>query len=272
MEPAFADCSERPGLLRAFSLSQDVLQQFLLSGQFICLMILNAIDRAASRHIVRRITNSEQLTGYEVEPTFKKVGRAWFDNMTDQERAQHLARTIEYTKNTRALCAPFPAPTDIVKLDLDLNWRPGAFNLRIGGRPLYLGLPRALPPGGAVQAHYDWIGDDSPGAPGIEDLQRQYALNIYLQTADSGGELALWDTQMKPDKLKTLRLANHAYALDEAKLGKPALVIRPEEDSLVFFDATRPHAVREARGTRPRVTFSTFMGFSGPDRPLTLWS
>jgi hypothetical protein len=159
-----------------------------------------------------------------------------------------------------------------VKLDIDLCWKHGISNQRIDGKPLYYGLPRALPPGGAVEAHFDWIGFDSPGAPGIEAIRRQYALNIYLQTADSGGDLALWDLPLEPADLKALRLEDHPYALDERKLGQPTLVVRPEEGSVVIFDATKPHAVRQAHGTRSRVTFSSFLGFAGADRPLTIWS
>jgi len=271
MQPAFPLRRPTVGLLRVTKLNKaDLLR--LLQKEILCLMVCEAVDAEAARHIVGQITGSEHLVGYEVEPRFLKIGHAWFDHSTDQDRANHVARTVQYTDETRALCAPFPVPTETFKLDLDLLWQPGANNLRINGDPIYFGMPRALPPGGAVDAHFDWIGADSPGANGIEQVQRQYAVNVYLQTAESGGELALWDTQLSPDDLKVLRIPGHAYALDEAKLGKPDLVVKPEAGSLVFFDATQPHAVRRAEGSRPRVTFSAFMGFSGPERPLSLWS
>ncbi|SRR6266481_1989539 len=271
MEHAFApdQSSELNGLLRTNKLTNEALVAFF-TGQFTCLMITDAIDQSAARHISHCIISSERLEGYKVEQRFLKIGKAWFDNATDQERTEHISKTSEYTRETRALCAPFPVPTDIVKLDLDLIWRVGVFNLRIDGHPIYCGLPRALPPGGAVEAHFDWIGFDSPGSRGIEDIQHQIAVNFYLQTPESGGELALWDTGMSPAQLQALRRPDHEYALDEAKLGRPTLVVKPEERSLVFFNACQPHAVREAKGSLPRVTFSSFIGYSGPDRPLKL--
>jgi hypothetical protein len=238
MQPAFTRKREPLGLLRAEKLNDEVLNQLFLK-EAICLMVPNAVSKNAAEHIVRKITGSGRLAGYAVEPSFLKIGDAWFDLASDQDRAEHISRTIQYTEETRSLCAPFPSPTDLFKLDLDLIWGPGALNLRIGGQPIYFGLPRALPPGGEVHAHFDWIGDDSPGAAGIDKIQRQYAVNLYLQLAESGGELALWNTGLTPSELQAFRVPNHAYALDEAKLGDPTLIVRPEARSLVLFDATR---------------------------------
>jgi hypothetical protein len=271
MEPAFSSRTSHGWLLRVPKLSETNLRQ-LFSGQIGCLVVTNAVESNAASHIVRRITASQELSGYEIEPRFKKIGKAWFDHQTTQERVDHINRTIEYTTQTRALCAPFPSPTDVLKLDLDLIWKSGAINLRIEGEPIYFGLPRAIAPGGAVEAHFDWIGHDSPGVRGIDVIQSQYAVNFHLQTAEGGGELALWNTDFTPDELRNMRRPDHNYALDEQKIGAPAVIFRPEAGSLVFFNAMQPHAVREPKGLRSRVTFSCFVGFSGFDHPLTLWS
>jgi len=270
MEPAFCTTPQR--LLRTDELDRESLELFLFSDDYPCLIIEDAVDALPAGHVVRRITNSQHLSGYAVEPRFLKIGRAWFDCATEEERAAHIANTIRYSKETSALCRPFPVPTDTLKLELDLIWGPGVMNQRIDGRPIYYGLPRALPPGGAVEAHFDWIGFDSPGALGIEHIQRQIAVNVHLQTAEQGGELALWDVDLSPAELMALRLTGQPYALDEEKLGAPTVVVKPPERSLVLFDATKPHAVRKTGGNRPRVTFSSFMGYAGADMPLTLWS
>lgn len=271
MKPAFKLQQPARGLLRVKDLNEANLKS-LFNKEALCLMVPEAVSPAAAGHIVRRITGSKRLSGYDVEPRFLKIGSAWFDHATDSARAEHISRTIQYTRETRALCAPFLSPTDTFKLDLDLIWRPGAINLRIGGHPIYFGLPRALPPGGQVEAHFDWIGADSPDAQGIGQIQSQYAVNTYLQPAESGGELALWDTDLSPQELMGLRIPGHPYALDETKLGKPSIIVSPEPRCLVLFDATQPHAVRMAKGSRPRVTFSAFMGYSGEGQPLTVWS
>lgn len=271
MKPPFKPQQRTRGLLRIEKLNEAELKS-LVRGEILCLMVADVVDVAAAAHIVQRITTSQQLSGYDVEPRFLKIGSAWFDHTTDAARAEHISRTRQYTDETRALCAPFPAPTDVFKLDLDTIWCSGATNLRIDGHPIYFGLPRALPPGGEVAAHFDWIGTDSPNAQGIGGIQRQYAVNLHLQPAESGGELVLWDTDLSPQELQELRIPGHPYALDETKLGKPSLVVSPEPRSLILFDATQPHAVRMANGSRPRVTFSSFMGFSGEELPLTVWS
>ncbi len=243
----------------------------LFNGQVLAIVVPNAVSERIADHITRKIVSS-RLTSYGVEPRFLKVGKAWFDSVSDGERQEHIAATAEYTVQTRKLCAPFPVPTDILKLDLDLLWPSGTINQRIGGKPIYYGLPRALPPGGAVQCHFDSIHEDSPGASGIERIRKQISVNFHVQPAESGGELALWSLNLPAEDLLKFRDPPSPYALDEKRLGPPALVVTPEPRCLVLFNAMEPHAVRQVKGSRPRVSFSAFLGYRGPGQALTLWS
>lgn len=258
------------GFVKVEQLTGAILNAFF-AREIPVLMLVNQIEDARRSHIAAKILQSE-LTGYAVEPSFKKRGAAWFDHQTPEARQAHLERTMIATQDVRDLCFPYAVPTEVLKLNVDLLWKPGAMNLRIGGRPLHAGLPRVLRAGGAVAAHYDWIGRDSPGMRGIKSLKNQFSAVGHLETAEFGGQLVVWNTSKRPDELELLRLKNHQYALDEEQLGPPATIVRPQPGCFILFDASQPHAVREARGARPRVTISCFLGYAGLRIPILFWS
>ncbi|MDM4018192.1 hypothetical protein [Roseiconus lacunae] len=168
---------------------------------------------------------------------------------------------------------PYANPAEWILRHLDRVWPWGAELLEIGGRPCYVGLPRAFSEGGAAELHTDRADWDLPAVE-TSQIKSQLAFNFCLSqtSAPGSGSLALWSGV--PDKALYARhrRTDIPYALDESLYGEPDVLFRPLPGQLYIFNASRPHAVRAASGDGTRVTISGFIDYFGEGLPLRLHS
>jgi hypothetical protein len=181
---------------------------------------------------------------------------------------------FEYAKDwiseLRFRARPFLSPMDRIRLELDEIWPAGASILRLYSRMMYFGLVRVWPESAEALPHQDVLSREVADCPFIFDQRSQLGVNVYLQTAEEGGEIEIWRKQMTSDDC--IRFGIHgSYGFPRDSLGQPSCVIEPKRGDLIALNSFNVHAVRRvARGSR--VTVSGFVGSWGEHRPLMLWS
>lgn len=220
-----------------------------------------------SDRLIRRIG----VDYYRNAPGVGKIeGMAFFEATSDAARAEYFARAVDSMQNLREACRPYLSPIDKMRLLLDEIWPSGAMIAVNEGRKMFFGLPRVFEDSGAFP-HEDKLRRDLCGSTAIS-LLGQIAFNVYLRVSKSGGELEVWDCSLSDEEYDARRLPKpDDYGLDRSKLPPSSLLVDPHVGDLILFRCENVHAVRPAKGG-VRLTWSGFIGYQGPDKPLLLWS
>jgi len=183
----------------------------------------------------------------------------------------YFAQAPRLNRRLQASTAPWLYPADRVRLELDNSWPGGATLLRVGGRPAFFGLARFVSSGGGIEPHTDRADWDLP-CPETSLFRAQLFLNVYLTQAEHGGDLELWDLDIRTrTEYDRMRLES-SYALKRSLLPDPDTTIRIDPGTLVIANASKPHAVTPCAGVGERLSVSGFLGYSTPDHPLRVFS
>lgn len=266
----------KPVLVREELRADEVLD--VAEDRALALVVTNYYLLLECRRLGRILLGSNHWSTYAAGSGAEKIGvlgNALYGCMGDEfseECEAYFANAYERNRAVRAAMKPYAHPADRVRLELDYQWPAGTELLRIGGVAAYFGLSRLVRVGGEIKPHTDRADWDVP-CPETADLTAQLFLNIYLENAEGGGDLELWDMHIETkDEYDALRSASTYYALDRERLPEPAAVITVEPGTLVIANASKPHAVTACTGSGQRLSVSGFLGFSGPDKPLKAFS
>jgi len=246
----------------------------VVKGEVLALHVPRFLGPRTALKIADRLQREgRHLDGYVSEPKIKRFGETFYDTFHDPTRRERYFSAASATMAAlRAACLPFANPIDLLRSQVDDAWPAGARRAMLGGRRLFAGTARVFPAGVAALPHVDSLGFDAGAAGGAPALLGQTSVNVYLRMPPAGGELDVWTTRFAtPEQELAFRVPGHRYALDVAKLGDPAVSLRPQDGDLIIFSSVNAHAVRPPEGG-PRVTASFFLGYAGPQLPLIYWS
>ncbi|MEH0971259.1 hypothetical protein V6U77_09025 [Micromonospora sp. CPCC 205546] len=198
---------------------------------------------------------------------------SFWNVMDDAERREsYFAMALPLQEKLRALSAPHPSPIDLLRLALDEAWPGGASLMTMSGRKMPFGITRLWRTDSEALPHQDILWREVKEADDIPPLVSQLGVNVYLDTADEGGQLETWDRVISDEEYEQLRdKYPGSYGYPRSMLPEDSLLIAPEVGDLVLVNTLRAHAVRKIEQGR-RITLSGFVGSAGTDQPLRCWS
>jgi len=267
-----------PAILQRTELRvEDVLA--VAEGRALALVIEGYYDEEACAKLTELLLAAPGLwTGYPPgigadhihilgSPLYNCLGEELSPDCTE-----YFEKAPARNRDLRAAISPLIHPADRVRIELDNLWPGGATLLRIGGRQAFFGLCRFIRSGGGMEPHTDRADWDLP-CEETSQFQAQLFLNAYLTQAEAGGDLELWSMEV-PTKADYdgLRSEQTPYALDRDLLPAPDATLSIDPGTLVIANASRPHAVTPCAGGGERLSVSGFLGYSGPQKPLRVFS
>lgn len=243
----------------------------LASGNILALRIPSFISKTEATNLAENLRKSPVKDYYEVNPSVAKVGVTLFDsNQRPLNRIDYHKNAIGNTKLIKKACGEMQSPIDKLIRTLSRCSKAGVCTETIDGKPMSVGICRICEIGSEIPVHHDILIEDAPYAKSPKELICQLSANIYVSTAEKGGELVLWDANYPFEKYGDKNSVG-CHELDESLLLPPKVFIKPKIGELIIFNSTYAHAVRKIEKGR-RVTMASFIGFRGINSPWSFWS
>lgn len=241
-------------------------------GNIVGIRVPGYYDKTLCQDAATKVINKPDLEAYDVAPDIQKIGKAVFDAASDRNAlSEYYERAPGDLRMMREFFKPYLAPMDKLRLELQELWPAGSMLERLHGQTMFCGLVRVFKEGSEARPHQDMAQWDVPESVPAHTLKTQMAVNIYLSSAEEGGELELWSYGIRNEAQYKATKTPGDYGLSRQKIGPSSARVRPEAGDLIVFDAQRIHAVnRIVKGDR--VAVSAFIGYRGPTEPLTIFS
>lgn len=121
--------------------------------------------------------------------------------------------------------------------------------------------------------HFDYAPYDGQNWA-IGDIVNQLAWNVYISSAQTGGELVVYNKPWQPTCYDTYKSANNngSYGYqEETVLSSAYSEISAQTGDLVLFNARNFHKVNQSLPVGERISVSSFIG-QLPNGKLILWS
>lgn len=231
------------------------------------------VENFVSSELCRLVADGLQRQGYNDyinAPTVGRIGMSFYETGGQPDIVEHyFSAALENIALLRSACAPHASPMDMLRCVLDEAWPLGACLQTLSGRKMFVGLSRNMRPGAPLLVHHDIFARLAPDDPEANDLMMQLAANVYIDVPEDGGELLIWLDEISDADF--LRLRGSSYGLPIEALGPPDIRIKPAVGDLIIFNGRKLHAVAPGHGA-DRLTVSCFIGYRGPNHPLTVWS
>jgi hypothetical protein len=252
------------------SIDQHVLTE-LFSGTILGIRVPNFYDTLYCKSLAGMLYQAiedESTSGGIYESDID----SFWNVMNDAARwERYFAVALPVQRRLRRFSSPYPSPIDLLRLALDEAWPGGATLMTMSGRKMPFGITRLWRTGNEALPHQDALWREIQ-VPEAASLISQLGVNVYLDTADEGGELETWDfviTDEQYEKLRDEYPGSYGYPRD--MLPEESLLIAPQVGDLVLVNTMRAHAVRKITCGQ-RMTMSGFVGNTGIDQPLRCWS
>lgn len=253
----------------------------LLTGEILALHIPGFRHPDDAQQLTQNLIDHAQFERYFRAPDIgvQRTGMTFFEtNGSDDLLLRYYEESLLGTRALREACSPRLSPVDQLRLELGDLWLEGLRNENAHGRPMLAGIGRVFENGFELPPHQDILARDlrdatQPPLANHQPLLRQFSANIYLRPATQGGELEIWDRTPSSQEQEGLRDREFQYEgiIARTALPAPTVVIDPQPGDLILFDSSCIHAVRASQGG-PRVSMSLFIGYRGPNQPLTYWN
>ncbi len=270
-----AEVQNRTSSILNTSLLEAKAVKALLKGELLAIRIYPFIEPTLSITWKRKIKESGGFTRYSVAPNVEvqRSGYSFFETRNSDERTERYYEAAAETQPLMdSIFAPTPDPLYTLHDKMRKMWPTGAQAENITGRDMVPGAIRiyeadavhGLPP------HQDLLVQDAPESPRAQSMLGQLAANVYLDVANEGGELELWNYEPTQEQVKEIWISEIG-ALDKSKIPAEQVVLKPRPLELILFRSTCIHSVRPSKGGI-RSTASAFFGYYGDDKPLTYWA
>lgn len=269
--PPSAEAAPHPMIRGAPTILPEDLAA-LAGGRLLALRVPGYVAPALCRRHARTILRHPALAPHGNVVAHRRIGMLQYEAMLGPlAEARYHAEAADSLALVRAVFAPFASPMDRLRVALDETWPSGATLARLGGRRMFAGTLRVFDSGQGADAHSDFLpADIGRDDPLCAAMTGQLAANVYLATPPAGGELEIWELRLDGDQYDAMEIPG-GYGLRRELLPPPAVMLRPLPGELILLDSTRVHAILPAGGG-PRISLSCFIGVSGADRPLAIWS
>jgi len=242
----------------------------LFAGKILAIKIPNFCDKTRCEHL------SKVLSHYVKEEAASsgKIYLSNFDSFwntlnNDQRRLQYLSLAITAMRKARIISHPLLSPADQLRLELDEVWPCGSSLMHIENQSMFFGIVRVWVEGTEALPHQDLLYREISDL-GATNEYSQLGANIYLQSAEDGGALEIWDNVFSDEDCEKYAIKG-SYGFSRDLLPKTSLVIYPQQGDLILLNTAKVHAVRKIyKGER--ITISGFIGCWGTQQQLKYWS
>lgn len=260
-------------IVQANGLTADHIQD-VATGKISAVRVPDFYPQALCDTVSEKLRTSPSFGFYANAPDIGRVGMAFYECIKNANRQEdYFQNALTNMAKMREIAFPYLSPFDLFRLTLDEVWPHGASLARINSQRAFAGLARVFSPPSGAMPHQDILFRDAPSDPVAAALEGQLAMNVYLQEANEGGEIELWDWIPTEEEHERLRHSDprYAYGLNPSLIRAPDHVIRPKKGELILFHPWNVHAVRPVK-SGIRVTWSCFVGFTDAKTPLVYWS
>ncbi|MEX0446412.1 2OG-Fe(II) oxygenase [Xenorhabdus sp. SGI246] len=261
------------GIVMVDRLNYSVISE-LLHGEAKIVSISSSYDHEISSKISKQILNRMNIGYYENAPKIGRIGMAFFESIDSMEKRDFYYKNAnKWNFELRDACFPYLSPISYLLSELDTSWVKGAKLATFKGNKMFSGLARIFKDGSSAEPHQDIFLRDAPELNKHFPIKEQLAFNIYLDVPEKGGEIELWNWKATDQEFHNFQNKNPdlAYGMDREKIRKPDIVYKPKKGEILLFNPRNVHAVAPSNGT-PRLTISTFIGYSSDNEELVLWS
>ncbi|MFD7921340.1 2OG-Fe(II) oxygenase [Streptomyces sp. NPDC059740] len=245
----------------------DILS--VVDGTSLAVHIPGFVPAAALTAAREKLLDHPDRAGLSQAEEFQRIGFAFSEISDDASRDRYHAEARENIRRLRGVFAPYPSPSDVLRLLLEETWQAGANLLHLDGRKAFVGICRYQDKDVDLNPHTDALERNLP-PDSAHQLKAQLSANIYLNLPESGGELELWGVEPTDAEYEELK-SDRTWGIDRDRAGPPQEVFKPAPGDLVLLNPRQIHAVRPS-GDAPRITLGHFLGYHGDDQPLVLWS
>ncbi|MCE7082625.1 2OG-Fe(II) oxygenase [Streptomyces sp. ST2-7A] len=195
----------------------------------------------------------------------------WNVTKNAERQERYFNSTLPLQHRLRRLSAPHPSPIDLLRVTLDENWPGGSTFMSMTSRKMPFGITRLWRTGSEGLPHQDVLHREFDD-PMTNAIVGQLGVNIYLDTAEEGGELETWDHVISDEEYSGISgQYPGSYGYPRDMLPDNSVLISPQPGDLVLVNTACVHAIRTITAGR-RITLSGFVGNLGPDLPLRCWS
>ncbi|KAB8031857.1 2OG-Fe(II) oxygenase [Fluviispira multicolorata] len=261
------------------SLDENSLNK-LFSGEALAIHIKKYADKEISNKLTNYFIQHPKLECHPhdlkkedktvlVDYGVDRVGVSYNTTFGQAKESENYKKYFEGAlpaiREVRNTCAPYLAPFDKFRLELDEMWSPGASIANFEGRKMHAGIARVM-----KRPELSYSVEKQPHFDGLQQkevkLIGQYSVNIYIYMPEIGGELELWDVPAIPIE----NLIEDSSECDWRGILPISTIIRPEQGDLIMFNTRKPHAIRSFSASY-RVTLQSFIGVL-PNKHLMLWN
>ena len=275
--PLFGELAN-PRVIEADRITRDDLLD-LAHGEAIAIVVRDYCPQDLCQRATEQLMHDRLYGEYANVPGVHKWGLNTYEGLSTEERERrYFSEAVAAVQSLRAAWSPYLSPLDRLRLELQEGWPGGANMEHLDGNPLFVGQARVFQEGNGAIPHQDflsWELEDLRRAARVDgkpELLTQMTANLYLQTAEEGGELELWSRGYEHAEYDALRITPDSYGLNRDLIPEPTVALRAvRAGMLILSHASRIHAVRPSRG-RDRAAVSFFIGVRGTEQPLTYWS
>jgi hypothetical protein len=188
------DEMENPRVIEAERITRDDLLA-LAHGEAIAIVVRDYCPQDLCARATQQLLHDSLYGEYANVPGVHKWGLNTYEGLSSKEREQHyFSEAVAAVQSLRDAWAPYLSPIDRLRLELQEGWPGGANMEHLEGNPLFVGQARVFTEGKGAIPHQDflsWELEDlrrEDRSDGKAELLTQMTANLYLQTADEGGE------------------------------------------------------------------------------------
>jgi hypothetical protein len=272
----------------AESLTRPLLEDFF-SNRILAIHIPGWYDSELCDRLARNILqmSMNNWNVYDVKEGYRKsdvevVGHPFNMAILDEERwKRYFMGMRDTTLQIRSLAGMASGPLDRFRLEMDEIWPEGLMVGKFKGAKMIPGLIRVMHEDAGSRANIpvNCHVDDSPLLSARHGL---FSVNIYLQPANEGGEVFLWNMRMegmgsifKHWYVTKNFFLNSSYANEDLQRQfqqrlPPPVRLRVGKGDLVMLNTGRPHAVAPFSGG-PRVSMQAFLTYR-KNKPIGIWA
>ncbi len=256
-------------------LNSSLLEE-LQNNEIGAVIIKGVYSKEICLHLSEQIKQKMKRGTYANAPLIDRVGKAFFETLSSENLyEEYFKLSLAMTAELREVFFPYLSPIDLLRLKLDEIYVQGCNLATLNRKKMFAGLVRFFKEGSTAEPHQDIIKRDAKGFDLGTHVTGQLAFNLYLQEAQEGGELHIWNWRPSLAEAKQYQHTDPklSYGLNLRQTPKenPDLRIQVEAGDFIFFNSRNVHAVSTI-GSGERISVSSFIGYRGAAQSLQLWS